>query len=73
MKLVLGDGEPELIGSVNHENDGFRLCVVVFPESAVTTLARHVENGEVNFRALEGLYLEADGGRKFLLTILLRL
>ena len=71
-KFVLGHGESQVVCRVYHEYDRLRLRVIVLPKGAISALAGHVEDCEVDLVALEGLHLETHGRRKLLLLVLLR-
>lgn len=60
VELVFGDTEPDLVGSVDDEDDGHGVLVVVLPQVAVSALAGHVEDGEVDVVLREALHLEPD-------------
>ena len=44
IQLVTGNSHAQLVGAIEHVDDGVRVSVVAFPERTVATLAAHIEH-----------------------------
>ena len=67
-ELVSRDAHPDFVRRVHREDDAAAVLVVVLPQVAVPSLARHVEDGEAEVVLRERLHRKADRRHNVLLN-----